>query len=72
MLDMDHKQIIKRLAMHFAVEYLFFNRSKNRVLNGAIEDLSIIVKSRGMREWINATKMIRSGLSNQSGPVKEP
>ena len=57
--------------MHFAVEYLFFNRSNNRVLNGAIEDVSIIVKSRGMREWINATKMIRSGLSNQSGPVKE-
>ena len=48
MLDIDHKQIIKRLAMHFAVEYLFFNKSKNRVLNGAIEDLSIIVKSRGM------------------------
>ena len=57
--------------MHFAMEYLFFNRSNNRVLNGAIEDVSIIVKSRGMREWINATKMIRSGLSNQSGPVKE-
>ena len=50
MLDIDHKQIIKRLAMHFAVEYLFFNRSNNRVFNGAIEDLSIIVKSRGMRE----------------------
>ena len=43
MLDIDHKQIIKRLTMHFAVEYLFFNRSNNCVLNGAIEDLSIII-----------------------------